>query len=47
MAKDQADWQILFYEDHRGRSPVLEFINRLPVGDRAKVNSALRLLEEL
>jgi len=46
MAKNQADWQTHFYEDHRGRSPVLEFINRLPVGDRAKINNALRLLEE-
>jgi phage-related protein len=46
MAKNQVEWQIHFYEDHCGRSPVLEFINRLPIGDRTKINNALRLLEE-
>jgi phage-related protein len=39
-------WQIHFYEDHRGKSPVLDFINNLSPKDRAKVNNALRLLEE-
>jgi phage-related protein len=39
-------WQIHFYEDHRGKSPVLEFINKLSPKDRAKVNNMLRLLEE-
>ena len=39
-------WQILFYEDHRGKCPVLEFINALSAKDRAKINNDLRLLEE-
>ncbi len=39
-------WSIHFYEDHRGNSPVLDFINRLSARDRAKVNNAFRLLEE-
>jgi phage-related protein len=39
-------WQIHFYEDHRGKSPVLDFINGLSPMDRAKVNNGLRLLEE-
>ncbi len=39
-------WQIFFYEDHRGKSPVLEFLNSLPARDRAKANNALRLPEE-
>ena len=39
-------WQIFFYEDHRGKSPVLDFMNALSARDRAKVNNALRLLEE-
>jgi phage-related protein len=39
-------WHIHFYEDHRGQSPVLEFINSLSPRDRAKANSAFRLLEE-
>jgi len=46
MAKEPIEWQIHFYEDQRRKSPVLEFINRLPAGDRAKVNTALSLLEE-
>lgn len=40
------NWQIGFYEDQRGRSPVLEFISGLSAKDRAKVNNVLRLLEE-
>lgn len=39
-------WQIFFYEDHRGKSPVLEFLNSLSPKDRAKANNSLRLLEE-
>ena len=39
-------WQIHFYEDHRGKSPVLDFINGLSPMDRARVNNGLRLLEE-
>jgi len=39
-------WQIHFYEDHRGKSPVLNFINGLSAMDRARVNNGLRLLEE-
>ena len=45
MADNDAAWQIGFYEDRRGRSPVVEFMNRLPAKDRAKINNALRLLE--
>jgi phage-related protein len=39
-------WQIHFYEDHRGKSPVLDFINDISPMDRARVNNGLRLLEE-
>ena len=39
-------WHIHFYEDHRGKSPVLDFINSLSSKDKAKVNNTLRLLEE-
>jgi phage-related protein len=39
-------WHIHFYEDHRGKSPVLEFIDSLSPKDRAKANNAFRLLEE-
>lgn len=39
-------WQIQFYEDHRGKSPALDYINSLPIRDKAKVYNVLRLLEE-
>ena len=39
-------WQIHFYEDHHGKKPVLDFINKLAAKDRAKINNNLRLLEE-
>jgi phage-related protein/DNA-binding XRE family transcriptional regulator len=39
-------WQIFFYEDHRGKSPVLEYLNDLPVKERVKANNALKLLAE-
>lgn len=39
-------WQIGFYEDHRGKSPVLEYLNSLPVKERARANHALKLLAE-
>ena len=39
-------WLIHFYEDHRVKSPVLDFINHLSPKDKAKVNNSLRLLEE-
>ena len=39
-------WQIRFYEDRRGKSAVLDFINKLPVRDRAKVFNTLQLLQE-
>ena len=39
-------WQILFYEDHHGKSLALEYINSLPLRDKVKVSNVLRLLEE-
>ena len=39
-------WQIFFYEDHRGKSPVLEFLNSLSPKDRAKASNSFKLLEE-
>lgn len=40
------NWQVLFYEDRRGKSPALDFINDLSAKDRAKVNIAFKLLAE-
>ena len=34
-------WKILFYEDHRGKTPALEYINNLPTRDKVKVSNTL------
>jgi len=39
-------WSIVFYKDHRGKCPPLEFIEDLPVKEQAKIRNALRLLQE-
>jgi hypothetical protein len=39
-------WNIVFYIDHRGKCPPLEFIDKLPVMDQAKIRNSLRLLQE-
>ena len=39
-------WKILFYEDRRGKTPALVYINNLPTRDKVKVFNILRLLEE-
>jgi len=39
-------WSILFYKDHRGKCPPLDFIEGLPVMEQAKIRNTLRLLQE-
>jgi phage-related protein len=39
-------WKVRYYEDHRGNTPALEFIDGLSPTDRAKVRNVLRLLQE-
>ncbi len=46
MPDNESSWRIGFYQDHRGRSPVLEFIDALPASDRARIDLAIRLLKE-
>jgi phage-related protein len=46
MALPESRWEIVFYQDRRGRNPTLDFINDLPVVDQAKIYNALRLLRE-
>lgn len=43
---EEARWRITFYTDHRGKSPVIEFLDRLPVRERAEAENAFRLLRE-
>lgn len=49
MVTNQSDtpsWVVEFYTDHRGLSPVIEFLQSLSVRDRAKVARYLQLLGE-
>ena len=46
MPNFKASWRVGFYQDHRGQSPVLDFINELPAADRARIDLAIRLLKE-
>jgi phage-related protein len=46
MANTKNSWQIGFYQDHRGKSPVIDFINALPAKERAKIDIVLQLLGE-
>jgi phage-related protein len=39
-------WNIIFYTDRRGKCPSLEFIEKLPEMEQAKVRNVLRLLRE-
>jgi phage-related protein len=39
-------WQIKFYQDSRGGSPVLDYLQSLPARDRAKANAVFTLLKE-
>jgi phage-related protein len=46
MQKPTKDWQIEFFADNDGSSPVIEFINTLPTEERVKIRNQLRLLQE-
>ncbi len=46
MPNIKGPWRIGFYQDHRGQSPILDFVNGLPAQDRARIDLALRLLHE-
>ena len=39
-------WQVVFYETRSGRQPVREFLDALPIPDRAAVLRNLSLLQE-
>lgn len=46
MNANQRRWQIAFYQDRRGFSQPLEYINGLAPKEQAKVYYVFRLLEE-
>jgi phage-related protein len=39
-------WRIVFYKDSRGRSPIAEYLNTLPVAEQAAAREAFSLLRE-
>ena len=41
-----SSWTVENYIDARGRSPVEEFLNRLPASDRARIDQTIVLLEK-
>ncbi|MBK8987352.1 MAG: type II toxin-antitoxin system RelE/ParE family toxin [Chloroflexi bacterium] len=46
MSQPPSDWQIEFFANSSGDSPVLEFINTLTVKERGKIRDHLKLLKE-
>jgi phage-related protein len=40
------EWRIVFYKDARGHSPIKEYLNDLPVAERAAVAEVFQLLQE-
>jgi phage-related protein len=46
MANDTSLWEVVFDQDRRGQSPVLDFIDHLPALEQAKIRNAIRLLKE-
>lgn len=46
MMAPRRGWEVVFYEDRRGRRPAEEFIEQLPARDSEKVVAWLDFLEE-
>jgi len=39
-------WRVVFYKGSRGRSPIAEYLNLLPVAEQAAAEETFRLLRE-
>ena len=39
-------WRVAFYKDSRGRSPIVDYLNMLPVAEQAAAQEAFSLLRE-
>ncbi len=46
MPNVPASWQVGYYRDHRGRSPVLEYLDTLQAAERARVVFVIERLQE-
>lgn len=45
-ARPQVPWRVVFYKDNRGHSPIVEYLNMLPVTEQAAAQEAFSLLRE-
>ena len=45
-AQPLSPWRVFFYQDSRGRSPIVEYLNALPVAEQAAAQEAFSLLRE-
>ena len=45
-AQPPSSWRVVFYKDSRGRSPIVEYLNMLPVAEQAAAQEAFSLLRE-
>ena len=46
-AQPLSPWRVVFYKDSRGCSPIVEYLNALPVAEQAVAQEAFSLLWEL
>ena len=46
MALQSRPWRLSFYVDSRGRNPVREYLDGLPLAERVDVEEAMKLLRE-
>ncbi len=46
MKQHPPDWQIEFFIDNRGKNPVADFLDKLPIAERAKITKHIHLLKE-
>ena len=46
MMTPLARWRIVFYEDVRGRNPVQEYLDQLPVQEQVEAEEAFALMRE-
>jgi phage-related protein len=40
------DWEVIFYQDAKGKEPVVDFLDSLAVSERARVTRLLHLLAQ-
>ena len=45
-AQPLSPWRVVFYKDSRGCSPIVEYLNALPVAEQAVAQEAFSLLRE-